>query len=225
MEADTYYLAHLTSDPAREIDSGGMGLQELRAAMEADQRTWLELLGADLDPDAVVTDGDGGLSAGRLEGRPDRPGDPPRDRSSQPDLHGPDDARTRTAAHRCLGVRPPDGPRRRGSAHVLAALMVRTPEQLWGPIAQDQLAKRGVTGGTGFGTNEGLRVSGKIFAMLVRDELVVKLPRDRVDELIDAGRLGASTREGPSDEGVGVGPGERVPPMEGLVEEARTFVG
>jgi uncharacterized damage-inducible protein DinB len=58
VEADTYYLAHLTSDPAREIDSGGMGLQELRAAMEADQRTWLELLGADLDPDAVVTDGD-----------------------------------------------------------------------------------------------------------------------------------------------------------------------
>ena len=28
--------------------------------MEADQRTWLELLGADLDPDAVVTDGDRG---------------------------------------------------------------------------------------------------------------------------------------------------------------------
>ena len=67
-----------------------------------------------------------------------------------------------------------------------------------GPIARDQLAKRGVTGGTGFGKNEGLRVSGKIFAMLVRDELVVKLPKDRVDELIDAGGSAVRRGEGPS---------------------------
>jgi TfoX N-terminal domain len=33
----------------------------------------------------------------------------------------------------------------------------------------------------------GLRVGGKIFAMLVRGELVVKLPRERVTELVDAG--------------------------------------
>ena len=58
VEADTYYLAHLTSDPAREIDSGPMGLRELRTEMEADERTWIELLAADLDPDAVVTDVD-----------------------------------------------------------------------------------------------------------------------------------------------------------------------
>jgi uncharacterized damage-inducible protein DinB len=44
VEADTYYFAHLTSDPAREIDSGGMGLRELRAEIEADERTWIELL-------------------------------------------------------------------------------------------------------------------------------------------------------------------------------------
>jgi uncharacterized damage-inducible protein DinB len=58
VEADTYYLAHLTSDPAREIDPRRMGLAELRAEMEADQRTWTELLAADLDPDTVVIDGD-----------------------------------------------------------------------------------------------------------------------------------------------------------------------
>jgi uncharacterized damage-inducible protein DinB len=58
VEADTYYLAHLTSDPAREIDPDPMGLAELRVEMEADQRTWTELLAADLDPDAVVTDDD-----------------------------------------------------------------------------------------------------------------------------------------------------------------------
>src|SRR4030095_12506882 len=65
--------------------------------------------------------------------------------------------------------------------------MAPTSEQLWAPIAKDQLSERGVTSGTGFGSNEGLRVSGKIFAMLVRGELVVKLPKDRVDELVDAG--------------------------------------
>jgi hypothetical protein len=37
--------------------------------------------------------------------------------------------------------------------------MTRTPEQLWAPIAKDQLSERGVTSGTGFGTNEGLRAS------------------------------------------------------------------
>jgi len=41
--------------------------------------------------------------------------------------------------------------------------------------------------GTGFGAMPGLRVSNKIFAMLCRGELVVKLPRQRVDELVAAG--------------------------------------
>ena len=104
--------------------------------------------------------------------------------------------------------------------------MVRTPEQLWAPIAKDQLAKRGVTSGTGFGTNEGLRVSGKIFAMLVRDELVVKLSKDRVDELVDAGAArrfdagkGRPMREWAS---VAASASRR---WKALVEEARTFVG
>ena len=52
--ADTYYLAHLTGDPAREIDSDRLGLGELRVEMEADERTWIQLLAQDLDPDAVV---------------------------------------------------------------------------------------------------------------------------------------------------------------------------
>ena len=42
------------------------------------------------------------------------------------------------------------------------------------------------TGGRGFGRSA-LRCGGKIFAMLVRAELVVKLPRARVDELVEVG--------------------------------------
>jgi uncharacterized damage-inducible protein DinB len=57
---DTYYLGHLTGDPTREIESSEMDLRELRAAMEADERTWSELLAADPDPRTVVKDVDGG---------------------------------------------------------------------------------------------------------------------------------------------------------------------
>lgn len=63
----------------------------------------------------------------------------------------------------------------------------RTPEQIWKPIAAAELATRGVKGGTGFGRSEGLRISNKIYAMLVHGELVVRIPKARVDELIEAG--------------------------------------
>jgi hypothetical protein len=104
--------------------------------------------------------------------------------------------------------------------------MVRTPEQLWEPIAKDQLAKRGVTAGTGFGTNEGLRVSGKIFAMLVGGELVVKLPKDRVDALVDAG----TAERFDAGKGRPMKEWASVPPSssrrwKALVEEAMGFVG
>jgi hypothetical protein len=41
-------------------------------------------------------------------------------------------------------------------------------------------------GSRGFGSHA-LRVRGKIFAMVVRGHLVVKLPKARVDELVDTG--------------------------------------
>jgi len=104
--------------------------------------------------------------------------------------------------------------------------MVRTPEQIWEPIAKHQLTGRDVTTGTGFGTNPGLRVSGKIFAMLVRGELVVKLPTDRVDELVEAGvaRRFDAGKGRPMKEWASV-PANASRRWKGLVEEAKGFVG
>ena len=103
--------------------------------------------------------------------------------------------------------------------------MVRTPEQIWEPIAKQQLTGRDVTTGTGFGTNEGLRVSGKIFAMLVHGELVVKLPRDRVDDLVDTGlaRRFDAGKGRPMKEWASV-PANASRRWRGLVEEAKLFV-
>jgi uncharacterized damage-inducible protein DinB len=56
---DTYYLSHLTGDPARDLDTSEMDLSALRAVMEADERTWDELLAAHPDPGAIVKDEDG----------------------------------------------------------------------------------------------------------------------------------------------------------------------
>jgi hypothetical protein len=92
-------------------------------------------------------------------------------------------------------------------------------------IRAKQLEVGDVTSGTGFGTSPGLRIAGKIFAMLVKEELVVKLPRDRVAELSEAG-VGS-----PFDPGHGRLMKEwlSVPARAGrrwpaIVDEAREFV-
>jgi hypothetical protein len=68
-----------------------------------------------------------------------------------------------------------------------------TPDDLYASLAEEFLGVDGVTqpsgptrSKTGFGSST-LRIDNKIFAMLVGDRLVVKLPRRRVDELIAAG--------------------------------------
>jgi hypothetical protein len=58
-------------------------------------------------------------------------------------------------------------------------------QQLAG-IAREYAARR-ERGGDKFG-DHGLKVAGKIFAMVTRDRLVVKLPRARVEALVEAGQ-------------------------------------
>lgn len=64
------------------------------------------------------------------------------------------------------------------------------PQARYAQLVRAFASERGVTSiseGKGFGSSGQLKVEGRIFAMLVRDELVVKLPRARVDELVAEG--------------------------------------
>ena len=64
-----------------------------------------------------------------------------------------------------------------------------TPEERFATIVEELLSNPDVTPpseGKGFGSS-GLKIQNKIFAMLVRGKLVVKLPKSRVDALIASG--------------------------------------
>jgi hypothetical protein len=67
------------------------------------------------------------------------------------------------------------------------AQRVSDSEAVFAAISAHLLLERDVSAGTGFGSNAGLRVKGKIFAMLVRGELVVKLPAARCVALVSSG--------------------------------------
>lgn len=61
-----------------------------------------------------------------------------------------------------------------------------TPEKLYATLVEAFLSSTNATQeGRGFGA-DALKTKGKIFAMLTRGKLVVKLPKQRVDELIAA---------------------------------------
>jgi hypothetical protein len=63
------------------------------------------------------------------------------------------------------------------------------PDERYEDVVDELVGAAGVTpprGGGGFGRSA-LRYQGRIFAMLVRGRLVVKLPAGRVDALVEAG--------------------------------------
>ena len=80
------------------------------------------------------------------------------------------------------------------------------------------------SGGSGFGSSA-LKINNKIFAMLVNDHLVVKLPAVRVSELIEtgAGLPFASGKGRPMKEWVSLTGDEET--CRALVVEAQAFVG
>ena len=110
--------------------------------------------------------------------------------------------------------------------------MTATPAASGAAELFEQLATRlrekpGVHEGTGFGAVPGLRVNSKIFAMLCRGELVVKLPRHRVDQLVTDGTAARfdARRDGRLMKEWAAVPPERGHAWEALVIEALRFVG
>jgi hypothetical protein len=65
--------------------------------------------------------------------------------------------------------------------------MATLAERSFASIAEVELREPRVTGGTGSAGPKGSGISGKIFAMLVKGELVVKLSKDRVAQLSASG--------------------------------------
>ena len=61
-----------------------------------------------------------------------------------------------------------------------------TAEEAFAAVAAALLREPQVDEGTGFGSSDGLRTGGRIFAMRKAGELVVKLPARRVAELLEA---------------------------------------
>jgi hypothetical protein len=103
-----------------------------------------------------------------------------------------------------------------------------SPDEKFENLLESFATDPGVTrpdGGRGFGSHA-LRVHGKIFAMLVRGRLVVKLPKGRVDALVDAGagvRFDAN-KGTPMTEWLSLEPATSVD-WESIAREALAFVG
>ncbi|TMK93392.1 MAG: TfoX/Sxy family protein [Actinobacteria bacterium] len=101
---------------------------------------------------------------------------------------------------------------------MVQALFDRVSERLLGEDAELERTR--------MFSSEGLKTAGKFFAMVSRGELVVKLPRERVDELVAAG---AGHRFDPGHgrlmkEWVALRPADE-PACAAYMGEARSFVG
>src|SRR5215475_14752079 len=116
--------------------------------------------------------------------------------------------------------------KRRTKATVSSTPDDATDDRRFAPVVAAVIGKRGVTRETrqGFGSGA-LKVNGKIFAMMTpRAEFVVKIPKARVDELVNQG-VGERFEPGPGrimKEWLAL---DRHPELwTGLVEEAYQFV-
>jgi hypothetical protein len=81
-------------------------------------------------------------------------------------------------------------PKRAGRAKPVKSPKQPAPEipPVLAPVLEAFAEVPGVRRKRMFSSENAFSVNGKIFAMLTRGSFVVKLPRDRVDELVDAGK-------------------------------------
>lgn len=103
-----------------------------------------------------------------------------------------------------------------------------SPEQRFEDLVDEFTGRPGITppGATGGFGRSALRAHGRIFAMFVRGRLVLKLPRAKVDELVEGGhgvRFDAN-KGTPMKEWLALDPGSTLP-WSALAEEALEFVG
>jgi TfoX/Sxy family transcriptional regulator of competence genes len=100
-----------------------------------------------------------------------------------------------------------------------------TPEEAFERLLEAESVHPEISVGRMFGSRV-LKVRGKVFAMVVKGRLVVKLPKENVDQLLSSG-IGRSFDPGhgkPSKEWVAVDPkAHRRWPS--LIAQARKFVG
>jgi TfoX/Sxy family transcriptional regulator of competence genes len=61
-----------------------------------------------------------------------------------------------------------------------------TPEERFAAVMDAFRSREDISAGKMF-ASPGLKVRGKIFSMLVKDRLVLKLPKGRVDEIVSSG--------------------------------------
>lgn len=100
-----------------------------------------------------------------------------------------------------------------------------TVQTLFDEVAERLLRADDAIEQTRMMNSDGLKTGGKFFAMVSRGELVVKLPRERVDELVEAGE---GHRFDPGHgrlmkEWVALRPADEAT-CESYVAEARSFV-
>ena len=98
-----------------------------------------------------------------------------------------------------------------------------TAEEAFSRVAEQLLREPGTAAGTGFGSNPGVTVGGKIAAMLVGGRLVVKLPADRCQELVAGGAEPLAIGRRTMREWITLGP-EREAEWLPLAREALAFV-